>query len=776
MKHITKSVVRKLLRMKLRLLGISMVIALAMSMVVAGFYTADVFDYSVEKFFEDSRMPDVFYEFSSPSNQTLVENALISAQGVKEYDVRLKLGGIYEFEEEQITTIIIGIKDPNNKNINKLALESGSIYEDTNSTVAVQGMEEKGVKAKAQIQVMVGGAPLNLSVTGTVSSPEFLFPSTFSDYSLPIGGNLLILFMDLSKLQEFYGDAVVNDAVVILEDGASFQDVSGSLTSFDIERTITKDQHPSTLFMRTGAGKMRSMFPVMGYIFMLVGFISIFMTIYRLVKNDSRYIGVMMSLGFEKREIVKSYMVIGLIICIIGGILGSVIAFLFASGIATVSMQMYSSMKLYFPISPIPFLLGWMFIVITVIFSVWIPVRMITGTSVREALDYKPRTRIHSSKFASKRLSRVTLMGLRNSTRNPGRTVLTILVVGITIGAAGSWLVMADSAWGYASDLLDADTWDLKADFTMDLSFNDARNESRLGLNQSDVSYIIPYSLLSGEIRHGGKSTVALITGCNQMDTARDFELESGTLDFGRAVVTIKMAQELGLKAGDDVDIVVGTETVTLEVAGIVYDLLAQTLYTETQNLNPIFPQDRATGVFIQLNDDSLENVKEKAKTLRSMPIVSNVLVQEDISRTFNEVLDSGFAFLYTFFFLNIIIAFVVASSAVIISTMERDVEFATLDTLGIPRRKVAKSIVAEMSILALGAAAVGVPLSYLFGWVLARVMEDVLFFFPIIFIIGASITIFLIGFAFVVLSAGVPIRYSGKLDTEKTIRERTAG
>jgi hypothetical protein len=41
---------------------------------------------------------------------------------------------------------------------------------------------------------------------------------------------------------------------------------------------------------------------------------------------------------------------------------------------------------------------------------------------------------------------------------------------------------------------------------------------------------------------------------------------------------------------------------------------------------------------------------------------------------------------------------------------------------------------------------------------------------------VGASITSFLVGFAFVVLSSGVPIRYSKKQDTEKTIRERTVG
>lgn len=63
-----------------------------------------------------------------------------------------------------------------------------------------------------------------------------------------------------------------------------------------------------------------------------------------------------------------------------------------------------------------------------------------------------------------------------------------------------------------------------------------------------------------------------------------------------------------------------------------------------------------------------------------------------------------------------------------------------------------------------------------LFAWLLVKVMESVLFYFPIYFIASASITIFAVGFLFVVLSSTVPIRYAMKVDTERVLRERTAG
>jgi hypothetical protein len=51
-----------------------------------------------------------------------------------------------------------------------------------------------------------------------------------------------------------------------------------------------------------------------------------------------------------------------------------------------------------------------------------------------------------------------------------------------------------------------------------------------------------------------------------------------------------------------------------------------------------------------------------------------------------------------------------------------------------------------------------------------------VLFEFPVVFAVSAMITTFFLGVFFVLLSSIMPIRYSWKLDTEQTIRERTAG
>lgn len=779
MMNTTRAVLRKLKRMKLRTVGISFVISLAMAMLVAGLYLGDTFDHTTDQFFLESNMPDVFFELSGPQNQTAVENTLQSTPEVKEYDVRLKVGGLYDDEGADIAVVLYGVKDPFRDEINKAVLTQGENNQGPGEAVALSGMEDSGIDAGEDILVMVNNVSLNLGITGLISSPEYLFPSAFAEYSIPLGGNLIIIFMDLKELQAVAGEGI-NDVYVLLRDEDDVDKAAGALEPYGIKKTTLQDDHPSKVFMEVGAAKMRNMFPVIAGIFGVVGFISIFMTIYRIVKNDSRYIGVMMSLGYTKGEITRSYMVLGMILTIIGGAFGMILTFLFSRGIMEATVSMYPSIVPRYPVSPLPFIVGWIFIIGSVMLSVWIPVSMVTRTSVREALDYKPKMRVRANRKVGGRLSRVTTMGLRNSTRNPGRMVLTIVVVGMTIGIAGSWLVMTDSAWGYMVEMIDSDEWDLRGDFAAPVNESDVLgNASFLGLQQTDIGQdgsMITFSHMGGFAKKGGDSTDSMIIGCDQWEIAKEFRLQSGDLDFNKAVVGTNMINELDLELGDDITLDVAGNTVTLEVGGIVYDMLTPTVYTNKGNLAPLFPTEKCTGVFLILQDRSDANVEAKAKELQASPMVNNVVIQKNISEGITSVLDDSMGLLYGFFYINIIIAVVVAASAVIISTMERDVEFATLDTLGISKWMVGKSILVEMGVLSFGSALVGVPMAYLFGWLLAIVMSEVIFYFPIIFAIGATMTTFVAGFAFVLLSSIVPIRYSRKLDTEKTIRERTAG
>jgi ABC-type antimicrobial peptide transport system permease subunit len=181
-----------------------------------------------------------------------------------------------------------------------------------------------------------------------------------------------------------------------------------------------------------------------------------------------------------------------------------------------------------------------------------------------------------------------------------------------------------------------------------------------------------------------------------------------------------------------------------------------------------------ASSAFVKLKDK--ENVETVASELESREGVSRVTIQDDIIDAMDETFGSAMGLLYLFFIICLVIAMVIAASAIIISTMERDMEFATLETLGIPRRKVIGSMLIEIGIIGFFSASLGIPFAYLFGKLFAVVMQDILYYFPVYFALTGMVFTFVFGFLFIMGSSIFPIRYTKRLDVETTIRERTAG
>lgn len=776
MRTITRSVVRKLGRMKGRTFTISLVISLAMALFLAGLYSGDMMDASIETYFEDGRMPDLFIDLKAPANGSDVDSVLGGRGDVKAFDSRLKVLGSYDHDGEWIPTLFYGVKDPTRTDINKLELVKGEYFGSSGEAMAVRGMETKGVKKGADLHFNLMGKDLDLTISGTMTGPEFVFSTAFGDYSVPAAGTLVVIVMPLEDLQDVLGmGPVINEVTVLLSDGGDDDKVIASLEDIGVRSVTYQDDHPSRAFMRIGATKMRNMMPVMSSIFLLVGFISIFMTMIRLVQSDSRYIGVLMSLGYTKREITGAYLVLGLVLGTVGVVLGVIFGLVFAAGIIDFQIAFFGvSYTTVYPLSIMPFAISIFTVVLTVIVSVWAPVWFITRATVRDALEYKPRIGVRSTKGSSTKRSMLTTMGLRNTVRNPRRTAITVMVIAMTIGAAGSWLLMADSAYGYIRDQLEGERWDIRADFVSTMPTAEV-NETFLGLEQGDSRWIAPYAYMKAEASSGGNSKGTVIMASDDLRTIKDFALQKGELAFNEgAVISSKLSLDLEVDIGDTVRISFGSNQVDLKVKGTVNDMIIYSVYTSRQLIAPLFPANVSSGAFIKFQDGVQKD--QLIKDVRAVDTVGYVVVQQDLVTTYDELLVMAEGMLGFFFILQLLITIAVAGSAVIISTMERDVEYATLDTLGVSKWQTAKSILIEMGFLGVMAAVVSIPFAYLFAEILARVMEDVLFYFPISFILGSTFTIMIMGLLFVELSSFVPIRYARSIDTERTIRERTAG
>ncbi len=232
-----------------------------------------------------------------------------------------------------------------------------------------------------------------------------------------------------------------------------------------------------------------------------------------------------------------------------------------------------------------------------------------------------------------------------------------------------------------------------------------------------------------------------------------------------------KLADDLGARPGDALVLNLAARSIVIPVIAIVNDIQTNTLYTSDQEVMSAFGTDRCLGLFVVL--DSPNQADSYASFARGVPTTGDVVLKADLAASFNSLIAGAMDMFYAFFVLNLIIAFLVATSAALITASDKEMEFATIASLGLPKSVIRRSLMVEIGLLAVISALVAVPLSYVLAMVFASLLESAVFYIPIGFSLVTAVVIFLVGGLFVWLSIVWPLRRNGKLDLVRTLRDR---
>ena len=781
MRSLTLSVVRKNRQMRWRVIGISLLMAWSVGMFTMGLYGAEVFDASVDAQVENTNFPDVFINLDRHVDQAALDAKLESMREngtISAYQLRLVMQGHYWSEGERHPAYVIGLEDPSDISINRIISQEGSLEPGPGEAIAQQGMEDKGLVLGSDADLVLSGQNVSLSIVGIGSSTEFIMTGTVSmgGYTLP--GGIAILFANLAEIQSLehdgspIGDQVNSLAFLSDDPEAAMGELSvffASLPEVPGADVIPQDNHPSVTFMRAGADEFRYIMPVMSVLFLTVGAIAILMVFQRMVQNDSRFIGVLMSMGYTNREIMLGYLGFGLVIGTAASILGAVLGVLITIGLLDIFAQFFGAMEFVLPVVFYPFIMGAVIAYTFVLLAMLLPLYQLRKLTPREALEYHKDNRIF---VTGRRIGRTKLsvMGFRNAFRIPRQTLATMIAIGLAIGVAGSWLVLADSSLTYFEEQLGSGDWDVEVNFGTAISAT-AVNETYLGLPAGSTEEIVPFRAFQTSVVSGDRTANAFVTAGIGLEKVRDFSIESGTVDLSGALIAVTLAKDLGIGVGDEITIAVLGTQMTLQVTGIVQDLMETAVYTELGNLPD---SDTVNGAFIKLGED-LTAGDAREDLYENGNIVTIVLAGESW-KAIEEMVDEAMELYYAFFFLNGIIAFIVAAATVTIIAAEREMEYATMRSLGVKRREMARPIIMEMFILAVGAVIIGLPASFIFADFLIGIYQEVVMYFPIAYTMFSIVFTIVLGLFFTMAAAIVPIRHAERIDVERIIRERTSG
>ncbi|OPX58696.1 MAG: FtsX-like permease family protein [Methanomassiliicoccales archaeon PtaB.Bin134] len=754
----SKMMLRRLRGRKLSLALSSFIIAWALAMMAAGLYSSEVIETSASSYLDDSRMPYLLvslYEGRSPEE---IGSALASLP-VQASDLRLKETGQVLVNGSWSQATIIGISDPARTDISRLTLLEGRLFTTPSEGVVIAGGKVTG----GTFQLLVNGTSLSVDITGVVRSPEYLFNELQAGAIISGSGGETIVMVPLSTLMSASGHGA-NEVALMLDSG-SREVIAASLASLPVSSMTFSEDHPTTVLMDMGASKMAVMLPSISLVFVLIGGVSIFITMYRMVVSDSRNMGVLMSLGMERWRIAASYLGMGAVTLLAGGALGILLGYGFTVAMVSMALQMMGGIPVVLPFSPAPFLISMLMTALVVLAASLLPVALVLRQDIRTALSYVPRSHIWTWRGPSTSLS--TSLGIRNLFRDPKRAVAVMMAVGLTVGAAGSWLVLLDSSTSYIYGQSSSYLWDVSISFT---SLRD-QGEAVERFSNEQVEKAMPYTKLSGLASSGGRTTGVVMTASPEMASIRSFDVRQGSLDFSGAVMAKRLAGELGVGPGSMVGLTFGGRSIELMVTGVVDDLQTNAVYTSNRQASSVIGEDVCQGMFVSLR--SSDQLTSYISSINTDPWVAGVQPKEDAAGSVHDLLASAISLFYGFFVLNLLIALAVATSAVVVSTSERDLEFSAVSSLGLPRSFTVRSLLVEAALLGLISSLLAVPFAYLLAQVFAGLMEEAVFYIPVVMTVAAALSVILVGWAFTTPSAIWPIRWTRKMDMASTLRER---
>ncbi len=758
----TRMSLRRLRKRKLSVALSSFIIAWAMAMMIAGVFSSEILENSSAAYLDDMEMPDLFVSLSEGRSTGEVQGVL-SSSTFETYDLRLRTNGRAVIDGLESSIVLVGLSDPDRTDINRLTLLEGRMFTAANEGVMVAGSKD----VLGMVEVMVNGLPIELNITGTVRSSEFLLNELQAGSIVPGSGGMTIIYLPLTTLQSAFGP-VVNDILVMLDGSISREGVDAALTYLPVSSMTYREDHQTTVVIQMGVDKFKVMLPSISLVFIFIGLISIFITMYRMVLSDSRNIGVLMSIGIDRWRIARSYLAIGATITLLGGGLGVLMGYGFTVAVSSLALDMMGGIPVVIPFDPLPFLLGLVLTASAVLFAVLVPVGMVLRRSINDALRYVPRRRIWVWNRSSRSLA--VSLGARNLFREPRRAIVVLMAIGLSIGAAGSWVLMVDSTQTYFEQQISAQKWDVQVTFNEPLD----NGQAIMDFTNGQVSMVVPYVTLTGVASSLDGSTGAAVTAASDLESVRTFDLRGGSLDLNGAIIAKKLADELKVGPGDQISLDLGGRSVELLVTGEVNDLQTNAIYTSNSSVTSWLGEGLCQGIFVIL--DSHLDSSGYVSFLVDDPRVSGIELRKDAVSSLNDLFQGSISLLYAFFGLNLLIALAVAVSATIISTTEREMEFTAISSLGIPRTFIWRSLAIETGLLAAISAVLAIPFAFILALGFAILLEDAVFYIPIGLSIASIMTVLVVGWLFIWPSIIWPIRWVKKLNIARLLRERGGG
>lgn len=490
---------------------------------------------------------------------------------------------------------------------------------------------------------------------------------------------------------------------------------------------LDRDSHQSFVEYEGCANSIDALAKIFPVFFFAVAALVCLTTMTRMVDEQRINIGTLKGLGYKTSQISKKYILYALIACITGSILGLAIGFsVFPTVIFFAYGMMYSIENIVYVFS-IPIAIGiTSLVLIIIILSAYMACRK--ELKETPAILMRPkapksgkRILLERVPFIWNRFSFISKVTVRNIFRYKKRFLMTVL------GIAGCTALIL-TGFGIKDSIEMILTGQYGTLFKYDMSLviqSDMTDKQiyELRKNLSDIDEINKYEFFSyenGDIKvNNTKKEITIVVPENLEKMDKFIHLQDRKtqnpieLNNKGIVLTEKIARDLGVKAGDEIELINSDDKkAKIKVSHITENYISHYAYISPENYIKLFEKDldfnRVIGI---LNNPSVKIEDKLSKKLFDIETVDGITFNTASKETFHNTIKNLNYVVLIMIISAGALAFVVLYNLTNVNISERIREIATIKVLGFYDKEVSAYIYRENIILTIIGTVVGLGL-----------------------------------------------------------------
>ncbi|MFO8060946.1 MAG: ABC transporter permease [Bacillota bacterium] len=738
MRTLDRRLVRTVARSRLQCVAVALIIAMGLTSYTLLVNTYRNMDHSMWEYYRQQAFPHIFARFAP--------------QGPGHLQRLQEIPGIAEIEGRIVTDTRIDVgRDANpvlrlisctqDQKLNLPLVHQGVLPGSRDRQVALLARfaEANDLSVGDEIDLIVRGEPVRMTISGLVDSPEFIYAIEDVRSMLPDDENFGVGFADLGLMQDLLGmPGQVNEAVFLLRDGTDLDsvrdDIAEHLEGRGMIDVITRDDHLSHFMISIELESLGQFARVIPVVFLSIAAAIIYMLISRLVKNDRTTIGVLKAMGYSNRQVLGHYLKFALLLGMTGGAAGVTMGYLGVGPTSAMYME-------FFELPLLETRSDWSF----AFFGILLTAAFCGGTGLwaaREVLRIVPADAMRppapppgrrnlleiTAPRVWSRLSFGWKLVLRHIVRNKQRFALTVLGVTLTFAVVFIpfyGLNMIDVMFFRQYGVLEV------YDYTV--SFDTPVGPGGIeGLGRTaEATAVEPFLELPFKITSGWRKESVLVRALPERANLQRFEDEQGRLigvPGSGILISGYLGKQLGVKAGDEVILsshADGDREHSVRVRAVISQYMGSGAYVSLDQMR------RLTGEVDTYSGALIKSPADVRTRLANSGNVISVFSSSDIVEAFNDYMGLLIVSYSSLVLIGGILGFAILFNTASVSISERAREFSSMRVMGYDRKDVYRVILRENILAWIIGTILGVPVARGLTVLVSTMLQSEMFYFP---------------------------------------------